>query len=213
MALQSIPAVCITLDPYNENRAQRAIDEIRKLGFSSVTFSPGVDGRKLSDDEIRDYTTVRSYYEIHNGRYVHEALSGLGAIGCYLAHLRAWKKCKELNSYLAIFEDDFVLTDGGEEHIVKDVSDALSMDFDILRLAWGINIDFGMITEPTVLDNLQKVVHVQSFAGYILSPKGADRLVSTALPIEMHCDHYANIASYYHNLIHLVTKFNHRIKP
>ena len=54
-----------------------------------------------------------------NGRYVHEALSGVGSVGCYMAHYNLWKLCVEQNKEIAVFEDDFELLDDNRIEIIQ----------------------------------------------------------------------------------------------
>jgi len=190
--IEDILALCITLDPSSKERALRAKKEISKLGFKKFAFAPGVKGKNIPDDDLRDLLTSRAYYELKNGRYVHEALSSVGAVGCYLAHLQCWSRGTEQT--VAIFEDDFVSTPNAKEDVEKAYNDAASRGFDILRLAYNKNPDIKVELKK-VSENLNKMSRSECAAAYIVSPHGASILLEKALPIEMHVDHFIDITA------------------
>lgn len=205
--MESIKAVCITLDPESHTRAQTAIKEIRKLGFKNVSFSQGVDARKLKD--IKKYLSPRANYELENSRYVHEALSGIGAVGCYLAHAKAWRKCLDENKSLAIFEDDFVGTEGADKKIQEVLREANEIKFDVLRLQHRPNPDYGEEVEDIPrYPHIVRMKRTEGGTAYIITPKAAEVLLSTHLPIEMQVDSYLDMACIYHNLNYISSKEN-----
>jgi len=200
-----IQAVCITLNPRNPDRAQRAVSEIQKLGFRNVSFFEGVRGDTLSDDELKNLMTPRAYFELKNGRYVHEALSGVGSVGCYLAHTNAWKKCLFNGEPLAIFEDDFVAKPNSREIIEKAFKEACSRDFDVLRLQHRSNPDYGEILIPLNSDVIVGVLRTEGTCAYIITPRAANILLERAFPLDMQIDHYVDMGCFYHNLKNYAT--------
>lgn len=50
-----------------------------------------VDSRRLSTEDLRKLVTVRAAYELDHGRYVFEALSARGTVGCALSHYAVWR--------------------------------------------------------------------------------------------------------------------------
>jgi len=200
--------VCITLNPHDPNRAQKAIQEIRKLGFKDPQFLLGVNGHQMTDEQIKSVTTPRAFYELKNGRYVHEALSSPGCIGCYLAHVKAWKLSVKLEESLAIFEDDFVAKPGSQDHISQVLKDAKRVNFDVLRLQHRGNPDTGESLKPIPDTFLSEVDRTDGTTAYIVTPKAARTLLSTAFPIDCQVDHYLNMASYYHGLKNLSSRRN-----
>lgn len=207
--LSRIQAVCITLNPKDPERAQRALSEIKKLGFGDVGFFDGVDGRKLSDEKLKSLLTPRAYFELKNGRYVHEALSGVGSVGCYLAHTNAWRKCLESGEPLAIFEDDFVAKPGTRELMNKALREARVLKFDVLRFQHRGNTDYREKTQDVEgSDVLMKVLHAEGLCAYIMTPRAARALLEQAFPLDAQVDHYVNMGCHYHKLNHLATKTN-----
>ena len=199
--LGKIEAVCITLDPQNPNRAQRAFSEIRKLGFKDISFFGGVRGSTLSEHVIINLITPRAYFELKNGRYVHEALSGNGSVGCYLAHTNAWRKCLKDGKPLAIFEDDFVAKPYTKEIMEEALKEAQKRNFDVLRFHHGNNPDYGEIlniVEGT--DKILRVIRTVGLCAYIITPKAAKALLADAFPINTQVDHYLDMGCFYNRL-------------
>lgn len=213
MRRQDIKAFCITLNPRDSSRAQKALEEIRKLGFRDPEFFQGVNGKKLSIQEVKNLTSPRGFYELHNGRYVHEGLSGLGSVGCYLSHLKMWRVCVSMNEPIAIFEDDFVARDGSSEVIDKALVEACNNNYDILRLQHRPNPDYGEKLEDMDCNHTAKVLRTEGTCAYIITPEASAKLIDTALPIEMQVDTYLDMASYYHQLNHLASKENIFVDP
>lgn len=195
-----IKAVCITLNSQDPERAQRAISEIKKLGFQDVSFFEGVRVNDFSDDELKNLMTPRAYFELKNGRYVHEAFSGLGSIGCYLAHTNAWRKCIHLGEPLAIFEDDFVAKPNSKEIVERAVKEAFYIGFDILRFQHRNNPGYGEKLESLNSDNLLRVIRTEGLCAYIITPKAAEVLLERAFPVDVQIDHYLDMGCFYYNL-------------
>jgi len=194
--LGRLTAVCITLDPESPTRAKPTLREIKRVGFVNVKTISGVDLRKKSLKDVNDLLSVRAYGELHSGRYVHEALSGLGSVGCYLAHLNAWKKCVKLGTPLVIFEDDLLFTPDAKERIEEAYNSAVENSYDILRICYSIPDYVSKFQAGTpISSSLSRVNRGESAAAYIITPKAAKLAVEHALPMEMHCDHYLDFLS------------------
>lgn len=200
-------ALCITLDPNDEYRAQKAAESIRKMGFNRIEFVPGVDGKKIPENDLKKLLTTRAYSELKNGRYVHEALSSVGAVGCYLAHLQCWSRIADGKDggNVAIFEDDFELKNDTKSELKKAFKDAIKHRYDILRLSFHKNKDVGRDVEH-LTKNIDKVKRTEGATAYIITPLGAAKLLRGAMPIEMQVDHYMDAASQKSNIRHYTLK-------
>lgn len=184
MHLNSIKAYCITLNPFNLTRAIPTKKAIEKLGFS-CEFVEGVNIKNRPLDEFSDILSHRAYLELKNGRKVHEALSGMGSLGCYLAHLKLWKKCAESQEPMAIFEDDIGFTEDAAQKLPALLDDAEKHNFGVLRLSY-----VPWKEGPTASNLLKRPLLGVSCAAYIIKPEAARTIVKHAYPIEMHCDFY-----------------------
>lgn len=196
--MMNIPAVCITLDRQNKSRAVPTMAEIRKLGFSHAQFLSGVDAGKMSRAELQREVSVRAWQELTHGREVHEAIGAVGAVGCSLAHFKAWEMCVRMNSPLAVFEDDMQCEPNAAEELVKVMAAAEAQKYDILRLYWGPTRTAvkALAANPLLCTSTL----LQSSAAYIITPHAARTLLSSARPIEMHVDYYMSCAANYHQL-------------
>jgi len=204
---KKLTAVCITLDPESPERSQRALREIQSLGIKDVKFFPGVDGKIMDDDDLKKVLTPRAYYELKNGRYVHEGISGKGSVGCYLAHTNAWKKCLKERRDLVIFEDDFCAHPDSEIELMNSLKEAKRYGFDILRLNHRRNPDYKV--EYQNIPGYDLIINMKRTEGttaYIMTPHAAEKLLSSAFPIDMQLDSYVDMGSFYHNLKHISTK-------
>lgn len=198
--LAGTPAFLITLDRKNERRALNTYAKVHSMGFTDITFVDAVDGRKIND--ISSLTTLRAQYELKNGRYVHEAISCKGAIGCYLSHIEVWKKCVKLNRTIVVFEDDFVPIDPSgdsnpSETLLRSIHDAIDKDYDILRFAYytfdgGSDSGSGTVE---ITPYLSTIKNVHGTGAYFITPRGAKKLLSRALPINTHVDHYISMVA------------------
>lgn len=188
----NLQCLCITLDPTNELRALRAKREAESLGLK-CEFIEGVDVRKESLESLKKYLTVRSYYELKNGRYVHEALSSKGAIGCYLAHMKCWKACVSSNVETVIVEDDFRCTDHAKEIFQQSYTDAKRIGYDILRLSIT---PFSEVPDSAIHRVPGTCLYTSYFCRatviYVITPVCAKKFLEHCIPIELHVDFFVN---------------------
>lgn len=197
-------ALMITLDINQEDRAQRALKEIKKMGFENILIIDGVRGSKLTDEQIKKLTTPKAWYDIEHGRYCHEALSGKGSVGCYLSHISAWKKCIELDEPCVIFEDDFEteLTKTEFQDIFSKIKEC---NPGILRLT-AKEIDDIHDNYSGNCNEMKKVERgIYSLECYYITPDAAEKILSAALPMEVHVDHYLGFICKKLGIVHLST--------
>jgi len=213
MNINDIEVLCITLDPSSKERAQRTKNHVLNLGFdpSKFNFLIGIDGRKMSDEDIKNYVTPRAYMELKHGRYVHEALSTKGSVGCYLSHLKALEECVKSGNVTAIFEDDFLSHPVGKRNLQIVLKEAMDNNFDILRLTSN-NYMYNKQIPSDKLKYLDRVDSIQGLAGYIVTPKAASIILQDALKMDVHIDHFLNMVSEYKNLNHYIIKSEYPIE-
>ena len=177
-------AYCITLDRHSTERALAAIKQIQRLGFE-VEFADGVNVKDMNLDDIAPLLSTRAYFELKFGREVHEALSGLGSVGCYFAHLNLWRRCAAGTEPIAIFEDDVDFQNTSAESLPLILQEAEENKFDILRLIYNPQIRGTQISS-----SLSQVERGTGTSAYLITPQAARVVAQNALPIEMHCDHF-----------------------
>jgi len=157
---------------------------------------PGVDGATLSTPEL-----------IKRG-LLHSSASTwpLGQIGCAISHMRCHLYCIRSGKPLVIFEDDAIAAPGWRLRLQLLLQEAPA-DWDMLLLGWNLDsclqlewsagITSTSLCNPRYLDSEKMLSALTSvnqrswfrlhkalgLAGYIVSPRGAERLLSWAWPL------------------------------
>jgi len=104
-----------------------------------------------------------------------------GAVGCYLSHIKTWKKSRE-NKYTLILEDDVILDDNFEEEIKKIINNA--------PIFWDI-IVFGYFnlykTKQKEYTRLKKFLNTHC---YVINKNAINVLLKDVYPIKKQLDWY-----------------------
>ena len=156
----------------------------------------GINGSALNiqKDERISLRTKRNIKE--NSRRDHEELDTAGGVGCYLSHIGVWKKFLERSeSYAIVFEDDAIIPDGFMGHLQKAMRDVTLLpqapDVWFFTVPYDWYFRYKGKPHPATLSKGPWVLNTcSSFTGYMLSRRGAERLLETVFPIDMHVDLY-----------------------
>lgn len=164
------------------------IDDLRSMGFENIQNYDAVVGKNL--EPSFNYISPRVMLELTDGRTSNEGITSMGAIGCYISHTNLWKELVENgtspeSSYI-IFEDD-VDTKNMElskKKLMELKNQILQKDFDVIFL--GIyprcNKNLPVVNERYIGNH-----------AYIITKKGAEKLLKYAFPIDMHLDAYIGV--------------------
>lgn len=159
---------------------EEKINYLKNFGIHPE-YVEGINGKQLSQNDINKNT--KSFI----GRYC----TPLSAIGCALAHIKAWKTFVETTNepYAIFFEDDVVLEDNFNVVLDKAFCD-LPNDCDILYLGcFGCNRLDNQLDIFRIIHYLHAIKHIKisenldepsvSLAAhcYVLSRKGAEKLI------------------------------------
>jgi len=191
MQLEDIPIVVISLDRRPdrwtafEHRAHAAgiHRKIQRL--------PAVDSKTFVAHE-HPAISLLTAHNIKNGvRRSHHEIDRGGAVGCSLSHFKAWEF---LNSSAApaiiIFEDDSPIPVDFKERLAE-LLEELPKDWDMVTF---YNTTYeGGVTGCSLIPSERPWSSCTSLMGahaYMLSRRGAQRLLAKAYPIEMHVDAY-----------------------
>jgi GR25 family glycosyltransferase involved in LPS biosynthesis len=131
----------------------------------------------------------------------HEELDSAGGVGCYLSHTGVWKKFLERSEpYAIILEDDAEIPLGFTATLHKAMRSATLLPdvpdvwfFSPTRSGRWFYEGKGV---PYPADQSQYKVGpwitkaCGYFTGYLISRRGAERLLESAFPIDMHVDMY-----------------------
>jgi GR25 family glycosyltransferase involved in LPS biosynthesis len=191
MHYDDIPIVVISLD--------RRPD--RWSIFTEKAYAAGIHGKaqRLSAVDAKEFVghehpaiTLLTAHNIKNGvRRAHHEIDRPGAIGASLSHFKAWEFLKNSSApAIVIFEDDTNLPVDFKARM-NTLLEELPTDWDIVSF---YNTPYaGGLTGCTAIPNERPWSSCTSLMGahaYMVSRRGAQRLLARAYPIEMHVDAY-----------------------
>lgn len=149
------------------------------------TFIDAVDGRALCENERKQYL------DPERSKWLGHHMSA-GALGCCLAHMKAWQSLLDSGESCAlILEDDAVLSD--EARPVLDALVSKAENFDIVTLYQHKPRPRHVIDNLTSSHTLSVVRYNQIGAiAYVMSRNAAERLLAAARPITFEVDVFMN---------------------
>lgn len=182
---------------------------VTDAGFGDIRRFDAVDGHKLGLERARALMTPRALCELQRQRrgwmpWSHEAISSLGAVGCYLSHLELWKRAAERDVPTLILEQDAELAAAPAKfncaltRIPKEADVALMGHFAPFPLS------VRRRTPPEGFHRLQPSSRVFGSHAYVVTPNGARRLIERALPMNEQVDSYLRLLSDPYYGIHVV---------
>jgi collagen beta-1,O-galactosyltransferase len=162
--------------------------------FSNIQIYEAIDGQLLSKDDINNNLTLKAKYTIKNPS-LYDDIRSVGEIGCYLSHTNIWKEIVNNNyNNCIIFEDD-VIPDKNYEEIIKYIEDVPN-NYDIAYLGWWSrkNMKYYNVNSNWLytVNHLEKP-NILGLYAYIISNKGANKLLSKAFPIDVQLDTYVSL--------------------
>jgi GR25 family glycosyltransferase involved in LPS biosynthesis len=197
----NVHVYCINLkhrvDRWNRFSSQPELS-ILKNAYEVERFE-GINGSAINvqKDERISLRTKRNIKE--HIRRDHEELDSAGGVGCYLSHTTIWKKFLERSEpYAMILEDDVVLDPGFTAKFQRAMRDTTLLpdepDVWFFQPPSDWYYDYkGMPFPPNISkNNIGPWVTntCAAFTGYLISRRGAERLLEAAFPIDMHVDLY-----------------------
>lgn len=192
LKLVDLPKKCINL----RRRPERWSDFMSQHGVSK--FGP-IERYEAIDAQNLDITkdpnvSVQVLYNIQkNERRAHHEIVSPGSIACYYSHTNLWKWfLTESDAHaMLVMEDDLEIQPDSYEKLQALLNDPVVAAGD-----WGI-FNPGAYTgekvqlSPTICEFKRSFL----FHCYIITRQGAEALLKTAFPIQMHVDHYASFVA------------------
>lgn len=184
---------CINLDRSPE-RWNFMVNQKNKLGQTKLERISGVDGYILDKDELMDIQIITS--ECYH-------LCSPGMIGCWLSHLKIWKKVVDEDiPYAVILEDDAIIPNNYSEKINRLIN-FVPENADIVLLGClmgcrddpNLNLMEKMITmfykprDYSVVN--QEIIVPQMFTGtfaYLITNRGAKKCLKELGKVSYHID-------------------------
>jgi GR25 family glycosyltransferase involved in LPS biosynthesis len=192
MKLSDVPIVCISLNRRPDRWA--TIQEGAAAAGLDVQRLEAVDAKEFVAHKHPDITLGTAHNILFRKRRAHYEIDTAGAIGASLSHFKAWKQLKASSApAMIVFEDDL--------HIPADLKDRLESvlaaapdEWDMIQLQQTEFSDGSKCCAPmkdASADNPWKVcTSLMGAHAYIVSQRGAARLLEKAYPIELHVDAY-----------------------
>jgi GR25 family glycosyltransferase involved in LPS biosynthesis len=184
-----------------KNIAINTLQELHSLNnntnniFLNIEIFNATDGHKLSNDYINNNLSIKSKYTLKNPS-LYDDIRSVGEIGCYLSHTKIWQEIVD-NNYenCIIFEDD-VIPETDYDTILKNI-DSIPEDYDIAYLGWWnrYSTKYNNKNKDWLFSNDSdlKKQNVLGLYSYIISNKGAKKLLSKAFPIDVQLDTYVSL--------------------
>jgi len=175
------------------NESKRRYNMSKKLNFFDIEFFVASDGNLMEEVVVSDIQ--KSISNLTNGKITYLSL---GEIGCADSHLRLYQHIVDNAIPLSlILEDDVDLTARGRLLIDKITRKGLPPNIDLLLL--GYSVDAKRYDKSANLSLFHiKFLYNQWYGvpterlygsyGYILTMKGAKKLLEYGLPIKMQAD-------------------------
>jgi GR25 family glycosyltransferase involved in LPS biosynthesis len=190
MKLDDVPMVCISL----ERRPERwdAFHQRAAGAGLRVSKLPAVDakGFQIKPHEHPDISLLTAHNIYYGIRRSHYEIDAAGAIGCSLSHFEAWRRLLSSSApAMIIFEDD--------SPIPADLKARLTALMGLLPAEWDV-IQFqrtefanGSACKPIPGEEPWHLcTGLMGSYAYMVSRRGAQRLLARAYPIELHMDAY-----------------------
>lgn len=198
MKFLEIPSYVINLDQ-NKNKWFKTKKTLNILGINPQRFS-AVYGKNLDNNFINNITDPSVYYSITYGRSTDEQISGLGAIGCYLSHIKLWQNLinSQTQNAILIFEDDIDVdikntnSNNINDFIQNIITTQPDWDFIFLGYSKPLPIFSNDICNKNICQIKDKTFCTHA---YIINKKGAKKLLDKAFPIVHQIDSFISFMS------------------
>ena len=187
---------------------ERAVNELQaKSPFlarnTSLERKSAYDGQSLqfhtlvSQDILTKGEATRIEKDSHNRRAAVQAVTlTKGAVGCALSHIDIWRKAAEAspNELFVVLEDDVRLHYDFDAHFELAMA-IVPDDFSVLYLGTQYYANRKAVKTVTGTDKvsltLEKLTgNNYGTFGYVISPKGASKLLENVFPLKVQVDSY-----------------------
>lgn len=185
-----IPAVCISLDRRPDRWA--SFQESATAAGLIVDRLSAIDAKTFDAEKHPAVGIVTAHNIRYRTRRGHQEIDRAGAVGCSLSHFAAWERLrKSVDPALIIFEDDAQIPPDFKERL-QELLDQLPVEWDVINFQ-KMHVNKG--ERPACFPwegggEWEVCDSVVGAYGYMISQRGAERLLSRAYPIEIHVDAY-----------------------
>ena len=190
MHIEDVPILVISLDRRPDRWAafqQRA----QAANMKNVQRLSAVDAKTFDAQNYPGISLLTAHNIKNKTRRAHHEIDRPGAVGCSLSHFKAWEHLQNSSApAIIVFEDDSMVPLDFNRRLRKALAE-LPSEWDMVTF---FNTQYaGGLSGCTPISTEQPWSSCTSLMGahaYMLSRRGASRLLSRAFPIEMHVDAY-----------------------
>jgi GR25 family glycosyltransferase involved in LPS biosynthesis len=193
MQIDDCQIVCISLDRRPDRWA--AVKASADAAGLPLTRFRAVDAREFEAPawEHPDVSVLTAHNLLRRTRRSHYEIDRAGAIGCSLSHFGVWRGLLNSGaSAVIVFEDDLEIPVDLRRRLER-LCAMLPADWDVIQLH-ATRFDSGLDCRPDARLGGDGRWHTcQSLMGahaYMVSRRGAEKLLARAYPIELHVDAY-----------------------
>jgi glycosyl transferase family 25 len=203
--INEIPAMCISLkrreDRWLKFSGQPVIRELPNLQRHEATDGKTLD---IATDKRILLSTKRNI--LKKQRRSHEELDSPGGVGCALSHIAIWQEMVQRQVPITlVIEDDAALPNdfAAQANTIINKSPTLQDP-----QSWDLWILAAKTIGPTPVESDPLVQEITSFTGtiaYVITLRGATKLLEHALPVHCHIDKYMCILKELQPMRYLIT--------
>jgi GR25 family glycosyltransferase involved in LPS biosynthesis len=196
-----IPVFCINLDR-RPDRWTKFSDQPGAAEFPTLRRFSAIDGRTIRVLDNKQISLQAKSNIIKKTRRSHDEIDTVGAVGASMSHTTVWRQFLQSKAeYALVFEDDTKIPPGLPAILAACSKERaeLPSGFDLWLLHYAFVGMEGAGTGSAAARGLLPLTKTwsapqdfYSFAGYVISRRGAERLLEDAFPVEMHIDRFAN---------------------
>jgi GR25 family glycosyltransferase involved in LPS biosynthesis len=146
----------------------------------------GVDGRNVHPSVFPEsLLSKRAFNDIMSGKPVVRGLSVTpGGLGFYLTHTKIFEHTKAINKNVFVMDDDIIINENFDTEFPK-ILEELPKDFDFCYLGY---YDTPYEKIPVSEKLFKPLGQFCGPHGYIISPKGAEKILKLIYPIDIQLD-------------------------
>lgn len=177
----NIPTYIITMQgqQVSEILAQECYDSAKKFNiipeFFTATYGDQIEV-EWKEHKLKDFKSAQTVRKINPGM-----------AGCLISHLKLWKKCIEIQKPILILEHDAIIIREIPTSMLNKFNDVCNLDWlsrrttnydNDVKVDRGPQVNLYMKSRPKLSGfELYNKSHIKGAHGYIVKPKGAQKLV------------------------------------
>jgi glycosyl transferase family 25 len=194
MKAEEIPILVISLDRRPDRWAQ-FMERATKANIrpDRIVRLSAVDATTFDAVQHPSVSLLTAHNIKNKVRRAHYEIDSAGAVGCSLSHFKAWEYTQNSRSdAIIVFEDDSNIPVDFNERLATIVAE-LPESWDLITFyntlfARGVH---GCSPNPEIVASpWQSCTSLMGTHAYMVSRRGAKRLLARAYPIELHMDAY-----------------------